>query len=552
MSVEFRQRSVGEILGMFRRRIWYILLPTLAVGLAVSWVVWKLPNVYESRSVLTVKPSTISSTVVRPLTEEDLSQRLTTLNQEVLSRSTLEPMIAKYNLYQNERIAGFPMELLIDKMRKSIVIEPQKNDKEEVAAFSISYRDREPQAARAVTAELASKFVNEQIQNSINVSEATKSFLNERLSQSKNELDGIEKERLDIMSQNIETLPDSSQALVAQLGGQHQKRDSLAKEKDSLISERGRLNDNLQSTSRQMQLVEDFGQTDAQEAAKTATNIVTSPAYAEMAKKQAELEAKLKNQLEMYRDKHPLVLATKNEIAEVNAQVEKMKNVGVENAKDAKVGAQRKAEMQRKSLDIEKQRIESQLLRNERDIQQKDTEIAQTQAEIGGMESRINTIPGVRVALEGVNNRYQTAKSTYEELVKKMQDAESQVQVENNAQGETIQVVDAANLPQYPVAPKKGMLTALGAIIGLVFGLFLAGILEIPRLFKVQNLDDAKHYTGLPVLAIIPPLLTHREITWKRRTGHIRVLVGVAAAVIAVPVLIFILQFSKIFDRMVS
>src|SRR5262249_28568419 len=157
----------------------------------------------------------------------------TTLNQEVLSRSTLEPMITKYNLYQNERIAGFPMELLIDKMRKAIVIEPQKNDKEEVAAFSIAYRDREPQAARAVTAELASKFVNEQIQNSINISEATKEFLNERLSQAKTDLDNIEKERLDIMSKNIDTLPDSSQALVAQLGGLHQKRDSLAKEKDS-------------------------------------------------------------------------------------------------------------------------------------------------------------------------------------------------------------------------------------------------------------------------------------------------------------------------------
>ncbi|HEV7642816.1 MAG TPA: GNVR domain-containing protein [Pyrinomonadaceae bacterium] len=552
MSVEFRQRSVGEILGMFRRRVWFIILPTLAVGLAVAWVVWKLPNVYESRSVLTVKPPTIAASVVRPLTEEDLSQRLTTLNQEVMSRSTLEPMITKYNLYQNERIAGFPMELLIDKMRKAIVLEPQKNDKEEVAAFSIAYRDREPQAARAVTAELASKFVNEQMKNQLDMSEATKNFLNERLSQSKTELDNIEKERLDIMSQNIDTLPDSSQALVAQLAGLHQKRDSLAKEKDSLISERGRLNDNLQSTNRQSQLLEDFGQNDAQEAAKLSGDVYKSQAYAEMAKKKAELEAKLKNQLQEYRDKHPLVLATKNEISEVNAQIETLKVASQENAKDAKVGVARKTELQRKSLDIEKSRIESQLLRNERDIQQKDIEIAQTGAQIGGMESRINTIPGVRVALEGVNNRYQTSKSNYEELVKKMQDAESQVQVENNAQGETIQVVDAANLPQYPVAPKKGMLTALGAIIGLVFGLFLAGIFEIPRLFRVQNLDDAKHYTGLPVLAVIPPLLTHREMAWQRRTGHVRVLVGVAMATAAVPVLIFILQFSKVFDRMVS
>ena len=552
MSVEFRQRSVGEILGMFRRRVWYIILPMLAVGLAVGWVVWKLPNIYESRTVLTVKAPTISQSVVRPLTDEDLSQRLTTISQEVMSRSTLEPMVTKYNLFQSERTAGFPMELIIDKMRKSITIEPEKNDKEEVAAFKISYRDREPQAARAVAAELASRFVNEQLQNQINISEATKTFLTDRLSQSKNELDSIEKERLDIMSQNIDTLPDSSQALVAQLGGLHQKRDSLAKEKDSLISERGRLNDNLQSTNRQSQLIEDFGQNDAQEAAKLTGDVYKSQAYAEMAKKQAELEAKLKNQLQEYRDKHPLVLATKNEIAEVKAQIDTLKAASQENAKDAKVGVARKTELQRKSLDIEKQRIESQLIRNERDINQKDIEIGQTGAEIGGMESRINTIPGVRVALEGVNNRYQTSKTNYEELVKKMQDAESQVQVENNAQGETIQVVDAANLPQYPVAPKKGLWITLGAVIGLVFGLFLAGIFEIPRLFRVQSLDDAKHYTGLPVLAVIPPLLTHREINWQRRVGHIRVLVGIAAAIVSVPVLILLLQFSKVFDRMVS
>lgn len=552
MSVEFRQRSIGEILGIFRRRFWYILLPTIAVALSVGWVVWKLPNWYESKSVLTIKPPTISQVVVRPLSEADLSQRLTTLNQEVLSRSTLEPMITKYNLFQQERISGVPMELIIDSMRKKIVLEPQKNDREEVAAFSISYRDRDPQAARAVTAELAGRFVNEQMLESIKMSEATKSFLTERLDQAKSSLDSIEQERLGIMSQNLDTLPESSQALVAQLAGLHQKRDSLAKEKDSLISERGRLNDNLQSTSRQMQIVEDFGQTDAQDAAKLSGDVFKSQAYAEMAKKKAELEAKLKNQLQQYREKHPEVLNTKNEISEVNAQIETLRTASQENAKDAKVGAQRKTEMQRKSLDIERNRIESQLNRNERDIQSKDIEIGQTSAQISGMEAKLNTIPGVRVALESVNNRYQTTKSGYEELVKKMQDAESQVQVENNAQGETIQVIDAANLPQYPVAPKKGMLIGLGAAIGLMLGLLLAGIFEIPRLFRVQNIEDAKHYTGLPVLAVVPPLLTPREIAWEKRVGYTRILVGSIAAVVSVPLLILILQLSKVFDRMVS
>ena len=69
---------------------------------------------------VSVKPPTISSNLVQPLTNEDLSQRLQTINQEVLSRSSLEPMVQKYDLYKIERAQGMPMELVIEKMYKAI------------------------------------------------------------------------------------------------------------------------------------------------------------------------------------------------------------------------------------------------------------------------------------------------------------------------------------------------------------------------------------------------------------------------------------------------
>ena len=47
MAAEFRQRSVGEFWQMIKRRSWLIVLPTIAVGIAVGWVVWKLPDMYE-------------------------------------------------------------------------------------------------------------------------------------------------------------------------------------------------------------------------------------------------------------------------------------------------------------------------------------------------------------------------------------------------------------------------------------------------------------------------------------------------------------------------
>src|SRR6187549_2652249 len=98
MSVEFRQRKAGEMIGMVKRQKWLIILPMVTLTVAIGYVVNRLPSIYESTSLLTVKPPTISSNLVASLSTEDLSQRLTTINREVLSRSSLEPMIQKYDL----------------------------------------------------------------------------------------------------------------------------------------------------------------------------------------------------------------------------------------------------------------------------------------------------------------------------------------------------------------------------------------------------------------------------------------------------------------------
>ena len=190
MSVEFRQRSAGEIVQMVKRRKWLIILPTFAIALAVGWVVWSLPSFYESTTFLTLKPPTISEKVVQSLSDEDLSQRLQ-INQSgsVLSRSSLEPMVAKYKLFEMEKAAGMPMELIIDKMRKNIKVEPERTDNEKVSGFRITYLDRSPEAARNVTAELASKYVNAQIIESTQNAETTREFIDNQMGQAKSNLD---------------------------------------------------------------------------------------------------------------------------------------------------------------------------------------------------------------------------------------------------------------------------------------------------------------------------------------------------------------------------
>ena len=553
MSVEFRQRTAGEFFKMLRRQKWLILLPVLTMTAAIGYVVYKLPSVYESKTLLTVKPPTISDKVVQSLTEEDLTQQLQTIKQEILSRSSLEPMVAKYKLFELERNAGMPMELIIEKMFKNIdvVIERSDND-EKVAAFKITYRDRSPEAARNVTAELAGKYVNAQVNRSTQTAEVTREFIDNQLGLAKTSLDALEKERLGIMTQNVETLPDSAQGLIAQLSGLRQREQTIAKEKETQIVERGRLNDSIRALNSQARIIEDYGDKETQQSIEDATRVEDTPAYAQLVQKRAELRAKLENLKLSFKEKHPEVIKAQNDIDKVEDEVTALSKNTQKRVQQANQKGANKAEMQRRNLDIEKQRAESQIAQIEQQFTYKDEELRQNAAQIAALEAKINQIPNVKVALEGINNQYQTAKTTYDDLLKKRNDASLQVDRESNAQGETIRVQDAANLPSSPVAPKRGMLTALGALIGLGIGLFLAAAFEVPRVLKIQNIEDAKHYTGLPILASVPPLHSHSEKAWLKRSHWLKVLAGTAAAIAAIPLIIMALTASRIFERVVS
>jgi hypothetical protein len=208
--------------------------------------------------------------------------------------------------------------------------------------------------------------------------------------------------------------------------------------------------------------------------------------------------------------------------------------------------------LQKQNILIEIQKAESQINQIEQQQSFKDNDLRQNAAQIATLETRINAIPNVKVALEGVTGQYQSAKQTYDEILKKKNDAETMLNAEKNAQGETIRVQDPANIPQAPVAPKRALLTLAGAGVGLFIGLFLAGIFELPRIFKIQNIEDAKHYTGLPVLASVPPLLSHDEKMWQKRSHWLKVMTGVVIAVGVIPVVVMILQATRLFDRMVS
>ena len=73
-----------------------------------------LPKEYTSQTVVLVEQPAVPQGYVTDIITNDLKQRLTTLQEQILSRSRLEAIINKFDLYAADRKQQVSMEALVD------------------------------------------------------------------------------------------------------------------------------------------------------------------------------------------------------------------------------------------------------------------------------------------------------------------------------------------------------------------------------------------------------------------------------------------------------
>jgi len=536
MSVEFRQRTPGEYAQILWKRKWLIILPTIAIAVAVAWVVWRLPNVYESTTLLIVKPSNMSKEVVPTLSDVDLSLRINNIGQVVVSRSSLEPLIYKYDLYQPERASKEPMELIIERMRKDISVEVDKSRNDITNAFKISYRERDPRKTQLVTGELADKYVSAQIDAATNSASANKQFIEQQLKQKKDELDEVDRQRLQYMTEHVGSLPNSETSLIGQLAG-------LREQQKALIADIGRMRDNRTALGKQLNELQQQSEIDKDESVEFRTDIKASPAYGQLVQRKVALEAAIQNMLTTLKPANPDVKAAQAELDATKRAMDEM--VASEEAKNERI---RKRIEQRPDLRIGG--LKSDIQRIDGEITRQQQILDQSSGQIEELQQRINGVPASTVALEALNRDYQTKKGEYDDLLKKKASIDLSAEANVTAQGESLQVIDPANLPAQPVAPKRLLLMALGLAVGACIGLLFAALFEVPRLLTIQTTADAVHYTGLPVLISVPELLTPQEARWRPQRRMLLLFAGIVATVVSIPALALALKITGLLSRL--
>ncbi|MEJ7711488.1 MAG: GNVR domain-containing protein [Pyrinomonadaceae bacterium] len=402
-------------------------------------------------------------------------------------------------------------------------------------AFSISYNGHDPRKTQLVAAAIASGYVDAQATSTTNSSVNTKEFFDQQIVETKSKLDEIDQRRLQFMLQNIGNLPSENGALIGRLT-------ALYEQQKAYIGEIGRLRDQRTVHDSQLNDIKEQSERARLDASDVVGDPKSNSAYVQFAATKARLEAELKGMLTQMTPQNPDVKMKQSEIESVQQQMDQIIVEG-----KAKVAERQERIM--KTPDLRINGIEASLKLMDGNLGRLERQLEDTNKQIAEIETRINRVPGAQVALEGLDREYQTQKTLYDDLLGRSSRANLGAAVASNAQGETIQVIEPANYPETPIAPKRFMLMGLGVAAGLAIGLFLAAIFEVPNMLSIQGRNDAEHYTNLPLLVSIPLLLTPEEVQRRRLRRIMLSTAAAVATVVSIPLLIMLLKISDVFAR---
>jgi hypothetical protein len=92
------------------------------------------------------------------------------------------------------------------------------------------------------------------------------------------------------------------------------------------------------------------------------------------------------------------------------------------------------------------------------------------------------------------------------------------------------------------------LLVGMALAAGLGLGLLLVAIFEVPLLLTIQSTEDARHYTGLPVLIAVPELMTPQEARAVPRRRRLLLAAGMVATIVSIPLLALALRLTHVFE----
>ena len=477
-----RELTSADYMAMGRRR-WKLIAALTVIGPFLAYAVSAvLPTKYKSQTPVLVDEPAVSKIFEDQRDNSDLSQKLASMQQQILSRSRLEPIVYKYNLYPGD-VKRKSMDELVGKLRQAIEVSPimplAETHAKDLPGFNITVTLDNPHTAQDVCADVTNMFIEESLKTSFGNAESTTKFLDQELQDAKTKLDAQDAKLAEFESRHFQELPGDQQTNVNLLTSLNSQLDAATQAIGRAQSEKS-FNETMLAS-----------QVSSWEASQTGSSPET------VDKQLAALQAQLASLQVRYTDDYPDVIKTKADIAALQQKL------AAGNAGPKDPSSTKPARPNIEPAQIQQLRATIHAL--DISISQKTKEQERIQQQIRLYDARIQSSPEVEQEYKELTRGYQTALDSYNDLLKKRNQSAINTNLVSKQEGEQLKVLDQANLPDRPSFPNRPLFALGGLGGGLGLGLALAFLLEMKDTsFKTER--DVEFALQLPVLAMVPSI----------------------------------------------
>ncbi len=471
--------TVAEVRRILRRYGWIFPAAMLLLGAIGFLVIQVLPKKYTSSTMVLVEPPAVSPDVVPTVVNEDLYRHLASMQEQILSRSRLQSIIQKFNLYSEGRNSAH-MEDLVERLKKSIdveLIQPMPGSvNRQPPGFHVSVTVSDPHLAQQICTEITSMFMEQNATSRMTQVQNTTDFLTQQLDEAKANLNQQDAKLAQFKRQFLGSLPEEQQSNLSLLTGMNSQLEAT-----------------IQSLSRAQQ-DKTFNESLLAQQEVTWKAQLSGVQSTDTLQQQLEtLQDQLTALLAKYTPEHPDVVKTKTQIEEIKKRMAASQS-GKGSGTPVQSTAHEPPQMQQ---------LRAKVKQDDQSISDLTKHQAQIQEQIRTLQTHVQASPMVEQQLKELTRNYQTALDNYNDLLKKQQKSAMAGDLEHQQQSETFRVLDPPSLPVSPSFPKKTVFVGGGLGAGFALALGIVYLLAISDKAMYTE-GDVEACLKLPVLTMVP------------------------------------------------
>ncbi|OQX15467.1 MAG: hypothetical protein BWK76_13120 [Desulfobulbaceae bacterium A2] len=488
-------KKYANLLYRWKAFLYICFLLSISAGIGVYLVT---PKVYRATALLIYEKQQVARSKMAQDIEPAVKDTISTLSQQVTSRTTLEELIKNFDLYSDMR-ARLPMEDVIEAMRKHIKVEPTKGD-----IFQVSFEGSDPRKVLKVTNAIASKFIEENLKFREERATQTSEYIQKELDIAKKSIDEKESVMRDYKLKYYNEMPQQRDTNMLRINALQLQMQSKQESIQNLERTKVLVMDQIAGLKRSLAELTDEGRPAGAEGSQTQSD-ADDPAL-----RLEKIRAYHDSLLLRYTPVHP-------EVQRVRRLIESLeKEVATQPVEQPGSGRGDQAPAAKATRGIGKQesQLTVQLKGIDRSIEGLRSEMEELRQQLATYQAWVATTPVREAEWSGLTRDYDELKRHYDYLVAQNLQADSATHLEKQQKGSQFKIVDPARLPVTPSWPNiyriLGM--ALAGGMGFAFcGIFLANFFDL----SFREVNDLEEFLGLPVSCTIPYIETSREKRWR-------------------------------------